>query len=81
MLETARGGDLNSMIGLVAADEVAVDRFLRKEIGFGEIAAYLQRGAAIGRAHGRSAEPNLAEIHHIDAEVRGALRAEAALRP
>lgn len=80
VLEVARSGDLSAMIGLVAADEVAVERFLRREIGFGEIAGYLHRGAALGRAHGRSAEPSLAEIRHIDAEVRGALRAEPALR-
>lgn len=79
VLETARSGDLNAMIGLVAADEVAVQRFLRGEIGFGEIAVYLHRGATLGRAHGRSAEPSLAEIRHIDAEVRAALRAEPVL--
>ena len=79
VLKTARSGDLSAMIGLVAADEVAVERFLRREIGFGAIAGYLHRGAALGRAHGRSAEPSLAEIRHIDAEVRGALRAEPVL--
>jgi 1-deoxy-D-xylulose-5-phosphate reductoisomerase len=80
VLETARSGDLSAMIGLVAADEVAVERFLAGEIGFNEIAVYLHRGATLGRAHARSAEPSLAEIRHIDAEVRGALRAEPALR-
>ncbi len=80
VLETARSGDLSAMVGLVAADEVAVDRFLRREIPFNEIAVYLHRGAALGRAHGRSAEPSLAEIRHIDAEVRGALRAETVVR-
>jgi 1-deoxy-D-xylulose-5-phosphate reductoisomerase len=80
VLDTARGGDLSAMVGLVAADEVAVERFLRKEIPFGEIAVYLHRGAALGRAHGGSAEPSLAEIRHIDAEVRGALREEPVLR-
>ena len=43
---------------------------------FGEIAVYLHRGATLGRAHARSAEPSLAELRHIDAEVRGALLAE-----
>jgi len=80
VLDTARSGDLSAMIGLVAADEVAVDRFLRKEIAFDEIAVYLHRGATLGRAHARSAEPSLAEIRHIDAEVRGALREEPVLR-
>ncbi len=80
VLEVARSGDLSAMVGLVAADEVAVGRFLRGEIGFTEIASYLHRGAALGRAHGRSAEPSLAEIRHIDAEVRGALREEPVLR-
>ncbi|HYK99409.1 MAG TPA: 1-deoxy-D-xylulose-5-phosphate reductoisomerase [Candidatus Acidoferrales bacterium] len=77
ILEVARSGDLSAMIGLVAADEVAVERFLRGEISFGEIAVYLHRGATLGRAHARTAEPSLAELRHIDAEVRGALRAEA----
>jgi 1-deoxy-D-xylulose-5-phosphate reductoisomerase len=79
VLDVARSGDLNAMIGLVAADEVAVARYLNGEITFGEIAVYLHRGATLGRAHGRSAEPTLAEIRHIDAEVRGALRAEPVL--
>ncbi len=79
VLETARSGDLNAMIGLVAADEVAVQRYLGGAIGFGEIAVYLHRGVTLGRAHGRSAEPSLAEIRHIDAEVRAALRAEPVL--
>jgi 1-deoxy-D-xylulose-5-phosphate reductoisomerase len=76
VLRTARSGDLNAMVGLVAADEIAVERFLKKEIPFGEIAVYLHRGAALGRATGRTAEPSLAEIHHIAATVHGALRAE-----
>lgn len=80
VLEAARSGDLAAMAGLVAADEVAVERFLAREISFGEIAVYLHRGAALGRAHGRSAEPSLAEIRHIDAEVRGVLHAEPVLR-
>lgn len=79
VLETARSADLSAMVGLVAADEIAVERFLAGEIGFTEIAAYLHRGAALGRAHGRSAEPGLAEIRHIAAEVGGALRAEPVL--
>ena len=80
VLDTARSGDLSAMIGLVAADEVAVERFLHKEIRFDEIAVYLHRGAALGRAHARTAAPSLAEIRHIDAEVRGALREEPVLR-
>ena len=80
VLRAARSGDLNAMVGLVAADEIAVERFLKKEIPFGEIAVYLHRGAALGRATGRSAEPSLAEIHHIAATVSGALRAEPVFR-
>src|SRR5206468_2879579 len=68
------------LIGLVAADEVAVERFLRGDIPFAEIAVYLHRGAALGRAHARDAEPSLAQLRHIDAEVRGALREEAVVR-
>ena len=80
VLDVARTAGQSAMVGLVAADEIAVERFLRGEIAFGEIAAYLARGAALGRSHGRSAEPSVAEIRHIDAEVRGALRAEPVLR-
>ena len=43
VLETARSGDRAAMIGLSAADELAVERFLRHEIAFGDIASYLRR--------------------------------------
>jgi 1-deoxy-D-xylulose 5-phosphate reductoisomerase len=61
------------MIGLSAADEVAVARFLRGEIHFGEIAAYLRRGASLGTAQHTSKSPALAEILRIDRAVRAAL--------
>src|SRR5256884_195398 len=48
VLETARSGDLAAMIGVSAADEVAVERFLRGEIPFTDIASVLRRGAEVG---------------------------------
>src|SRR3989442_1744365 len=45
VLETARSGDLAAMVGLSAADEVAVERFLRGDIPFTDIPALLRRGA------------------------------------
>jgi 1-deoxy-D-xylulose-5-phosphate reductoisomerase len=79
VLETARSGDLAAMIGLSAADEIAVARFLRGEIRFDEIAAYLRRGAALGSAQRAPASPSLGEILGIDRSVRAALEAAPAL--
>jgi 1-deoxy-D-xylulose-5-phosphate reductoisomerase len=79
VLETARGGDLAAMIGLSAADEVAVARFLRGEIRFDEIASYLRRGAALGAAQRAPASPDLGEILRVDGAVRTALEAAPAL--
>src|SRR5205807_8859304 len=73
VLETARSGNLAAMIGLSAADEVAVERFLRGEIPFTDIASLLRQGAEIGARQGRSKEPELDEIVAIDAVVRAAL--------
>ncbi|HKY51596.1 MAG TPA: 1-deoxy-D-xylulose-5-phosphate reductoisomerase [Candidatus Limnocylindria bacterium] len=79
VLDTARSGDLTAMIGLSAADELAVARFLRNEIGFGEIASYLRRGAALGPAQRAPAAPDLGEILGIDRAVRAALETAPAL--
>ena len=73
VLETARSEDLAAMIGLSAADEVAVERFLRGEIPFTDIASVLRHGAEVGARQGRSKEPELDEIVAIDAVVRAAL--------
>jgi len=73
VLETARSGDLAAMIGLSAADEVAVERFLRGDLPFTDIASLLRQGAEIGARQGRSKEPELDEIVAIDAVVRAAL--------
>jgi 1-deoxy-D-xylulose-5-phosphate reductoisomerase len=79
VLETARSGDLAAMIGLSAADEVAVARFLRGEIRFDEIASYLRRGASLGAAQRAPASPDLGEILGVDRAVRAALAAAPAL--
>jgi 1-deoxy-D-xylulose-5-phosphate reductoisomerase len=79
VLDTARSGDLAAMIGLSAADEVAVARFLRGEIRFDEIASYLRRGAALGSAQRAPASPDLGEILRVDRAVRAALAAAPAL--
>ncbi len=79
VLETARTGDLAAMIGLSAADEVAVARFLRGEIRFDEIATYLRRGASLGSAQRAPNSPELGEILGVDRAVRTALEAAPAL--
>ena len=79
VLDTARSGDIAAMIGLSAADEVAVARFLRGEIRFDEIAPYLRRGASLGAARRASASPDLDEILAVDRAVRTALEAAPAL--
>ena len=73
VLETARSGDLRAMVGLSAADEVAVDAFLRGEIAFTAIPGLLQRGAELGSREGSGRAPDLAEIVAIDRAVRGSL--------
>ena len=67
------------LIGLSAADEVAVARFLRGEIRFDEIASYLRRGAALGSAQRAPASPDFGEILGVDRAVRTALDAAPAL--
>lgn len=73
VLETANGGDPRAMIGLSAADEIAVERFLRGEIAFTDIAVLLRRGAEIARGTSGQAPPALGEIRVIDRAVRIAL--------
>src|SRR5207247_6828703 len=79
VLDIARSGDLAAMIGLSAADEVAVARFLRSEVRFDEIASYLRRGAALGSAQRAPASPDLGEILGVDRAVRTALAAAPAM--
>jgi 1-deoxy-D-xylulose-5-phosphate reductoisomerase len=77
VLDVARSGDLAAMAGVSAADEVAVERFLAGDIPFTDIAALLERGAAIGARMATTREPVLDEIAAIDAEVRRTLAAPA----
>jgi 1-deoxy-D-xylulose-5-phosphate reductoisomerase len=77
VLETARSGDLGAMVGLSAADELAVERFLHGDIAFTDIAALLRRGAELGARLKRSREPDLDEVIAIDAAVRASLGAPA----
>ena len=79
VLETARSGDLGAMVGLSAADELAVERFLAGEIPFTDIAALLRRGAELGARAKHSREPELDEVLHIDASVRASLGTPAAV--
>jgi 1-deoxy-D-xylulose-5-phosphate reductoisomerase len=80
VLDAARSGSAGATIGLSAADEIAVDRFLRTEIRFTEIAPLLRKGADLGASAANAAAPTLAEIMSIDRSVRDALAAEPALR-
>ncbi len=73
VLDAARSGDLAAMIGLSAADEVAVARFLRGEIRFTEIARYLRLGASLGAAQRPPKHPSLRDILAVDRDVRDAL--------
>ena len=79
ILETAHSGDLGAMIGISAADEIAVERFLRGDIPFTDIAPTLRRGAELGRSRHAGPEPDLDEILAIDAAVRAALNKTAVL--
>ena len=65
------GGNRGTILN--AADEVAVEAFLRGAIGFPRIADVIER--SIDR-WGSDAEPALDEIVSLDAEVRSALAAE-----
>jgi 1-deoxy-D-xylulose-5-phosphate reductoisomerase len=80
VLDAARSASAGTTIGLSAADEIAVDRFLRAEIRFTDIAPLLRRGAALGASAANAAAPTLADIMSIDRSVRDALAAEPALR-
>lgn len=73
VLSAARSGDARALIGVSAADEVAVERFLAGDLPFGGIADALRRGAEIARGPAGGAAPSLAEIHAIDRTVRLAL--------
>ena len=72
VLATARGGDLGAMVGLSAADEIAVTRFLAAEIGFTAIAGVLRRGAELGA--GENGAPTLDDVMRIDERVRRELQ-------
>ena len=80
VLDTARTGGAAAMVGLSAADEVAVERFLRGEIKFTEIAPLLRTGAALGAAASDEPAPTLREIMAIDRSVRASLAAQPVLR-
>jgi 1-deoxy-D-xylulose-5-phosphate reductoisomerase len=72
VLASARTGDQGAMVGLSAADEIAVERFLAGEIKFTEIAGLLRRGVELGLGAGPS--PSLETISAIDARVRRELQ-------
>src|SRR5204863_3471912 len=80
VLDAARSGNAGALIGLSAADEIAVERFLHDEIRFTDIAPLLRKGAAAGAKATRATPATVAEIMAIDRSVRDALTAEPALR-
>ncbi len=80
VLETARSGELGAMVGLSAADELAVERFLGGALAFDRIADLLRRGADEGARLAGSRTPALEEVLAIDAGVRRALSATAGVR-
>lgn len=70
VLEVARSGDARALVGLSAADEMAVELFLRGEIRFTDIPGWLRRGAGLVRAPRGAGPPTLEEILAIDRAVR-----------
>ena len=73
VLATARRGDARALIGVSAADEIAVERFLGGDLPFSGIADVLRRGAELARGPAGAGAPSLAEIHAVDRAVRLAL--------
>jgi len=80
VLETARSGEPGAMVGLSAADELAVERFLGGALPFDRIADLLRRGADEGARLAGSRTPALEEVLAIDAGVRRVLSATAGVR-
>ena len=78
VLATARSGDPRALIGLSAADEIAVERFLADALPFGSIVGLLRRGAQIAAGDPRQAAPSLPEIRAIDRAIRLALTEQPA---
>ena len=62
------------MVGLSAADELAVARFLAGDLRFTDIAGLLRRGAELGAG----TAPTLDDITRIDTRVRRELQPAAA---
>ncbi|MBU6424622.1 MAG: 1-deoxy-D-xylulose-5-phosphate reductoisomerase [Chloroflexota bacterium] len=77
VLRAARSGDAGALIGVSAADEIAVERFLSGEIGFTDIAGTLRAGIAAAESVPLSRDPSLEEIRAADRAVRAALAGEA----
>jgi 1-deoxy-D-xylulose-5-phosphate reductoisomerase len=78
VLATARSGDARALIGLSAADEIAVERFLSDSLPFGSIAGVLRHGAQLAANGASLPGPTLAEIRAIDRAVRIALSEQPA---
>ena len=76
VIEAARRGAA-AAIAVNAADEVAVERFLRGEIPFTGIPEMLERARTLAERSGLGREPELDAILAFDAEVRRALSAPA----
>lgn len=92
-LEVARSGDLRALVGLSAADELAVEAFLAGAIPFTGIAEILRRGAEMTSRSPRPpvrsqaplplapeslSAPSLDEIVELDRQVRETLSPELA---
>lgn len=74
-LEVARSGDLRALVGLSAADELAVEAFLAGALPFTGIADILLRGAELTSGPGA---PSLDEIVELDRHVRETLSPQLA---
>ncbi|MBM4421669.1 MAG: 1-deoxy-D-xylulose-5-phosphate reductoisomerase [Chloroflexi bacterium] len=74
VLDAARSG-AGAVIGVSAADEAAIERFLAGELPFDAIPELLRRGADLGARAVTDAAPPLAAILRADNEIRARLGA------
>ena len=75
VLEAARQGPA-ATVAVNAADEVAVERFLRGDLSFGGIAGVLEHALAIAARSRLGREPDLETIFDFDRQVRRELTAK-----
>lgn len=78
VVDAARAGTA-ALVGVNAADEIAVSRFLAGELPFGDIPRLLERGRDVATRAGVRDDAGLDAILALDAEVRAAVAGERAV--